>query len=205
MPKITVHNTIMLTHGAAMTQLLDDPSPETEERPAASSGRSWWVELLETFLPAIAIVLTINLFLAQPRTVHGQSMEPNLHDNQRVIVDLVSYRLRMPRRGEIIVLNVPGRVSDPLIKRVIGLPGETIEIKGGAVYVNGQKLNEPYLNQLTTGTMPPQVIPEAHVFVLGDNRGSSNDSRYFGVVPLENILGRAWLRYWPPSDITFFN
>jgi signal peptidase I len=166
---------------------------------------SWWQELVETFLPAVAIVLAINLFLAQPRTVHGQSMEPNLHENQRVIVDLVSYRLRSPQRGEIIVLNVPQRQSgDPLIKRVIGLPGDTIEIKGGAVLVNGVMLEEPYLNQATLGNMPAQIVPEAHVFVLGDNRGSSNDSRYFGMVSYEDIIGRAWLRYWPPAEVGLF-
>jgi signal peptidase I len=187
----------------------DQPQdPLATEQPVVApkpQTRSWWRELLETMLPAVAIVLAINLFLAQPRTVHGQSMEPNLHENQRLIVDLVTYHFRTPQRGEIIILNVPDRHSDPLIKRVIGLPGDTIEIRGGAVYVNSKKLAEPYLNQITAGTMPSQVIPEGHVFVLGDNRGSSNDSRYFGVVPFTNILGRAWLRYWPPQDIGFFH
>jgi signal peptidase I len=165
----------------------------------------WWREIVETILPAVLIVLAINLFLAQPRTVHGQSMEPNLHENQRVIVDLVTYHFRPPQRQEIIVLNLPDRHTDPLIKRVIGLPGDTIEIKQGAVYVNGNKLNEPYLSQGTSGTLAPQLVPEGHVFVLGDNRGASNDSRYFGMVPYENILGRAWLRYWPPDKIALFH
>jgi signal peptidase I len=183
-----------------------EPSSDLEPQPeAARPSTPWWRELIETFLPAVAIVLAINLFLAQPRVVHGQSMEPNLHENQRVIVDLVTYHFRAPQRGEIIVLDLPDRKAEPpLIKRVVGLPGEIVEIKGGAVLVNGQKLDEPYLNQLTLGNMPAQVVPEAHVFVLGDNRGSSNDSRYFGVVPFGDILGRAWLRYWPPSDVSLF-
>ncbi len=175
--------------------------PEPISTPSASGPVAWWRELLDTILPALAVVLIINLFLAQPRTVHGQSMEPNLHENERVILDLLSYRFRDPRRGEIIVIELPERHTDPLIKRVIGLPGETVEIKGGSVYINGQPLVEPYLNQTTLGNMAPQLVPEEHVFVLGDNRGASNDSRYFGMVPYSHIIGRAWLRYWPPSEI----
>lgn len=132
-------------------------------------------------------------------------MEPSLHENQRVIVDMLSYRFREPRRGEIIILEVPNRPSGPpLIKRVIGLPGDRVEIHDGHVYVNGRQLDEPYLDQVTSGHMPSQCVPEEHVFVLGDNRGSSNDSRYFGMVPYENILGRAWLCYWPPKDAGIF-
>lgn len=169
-----------------------------------SSGR--WHELLETLLPALAIVLATNLFLAQPRVVHGQSMEPNLHEAQRLIIDLVSYHFRVPQRGEIIVLNLPKRETGgpPLIKRVVGEPGDTVEIKEGGVYVNGRRLNEPYLNQITTGAMPSQVVPEENVFVLGDNRGASNDSRYFGMVPYENIMGRAWVCYWPLEQAGLF-
>lgn len=183
---------------------LESANAGSASQPPPKRPVSWWRELVETVFPALAIVLAINLFLAQPRTVHGQSMEPNLHENQRVIVDLVTYRVRGPERGEIIVLSLPERSTDPLIKRVIGLPGDTVEIKAGSVYVSGTKLDEPYLNQTTTGNMPAQIVPEGHVFVLGDNRCCSNDSRYFGMVPMENIVGRAWLRYWPPSAIGLF-
>lgn len=183
-------------------------SPTEEQRPTPSGWRvtlkSWLDEIVHTFLPAIAIVLAINLFLAQPRTVHGESMEPNLHEEERVIIDLVTYRFRDPQRGEIIVLKLPNSHTDPLIKRVVGLPGDTIEITNGKVYINDELLSEPYLNQDTPGQVARQIVPEEHVFVLGDNRGSSNDSRYFGMVPYENILGRAWLRYWPPSEIGVF-
>ncbi|MBN1401869.1 MAG: signal peptidase I [Anaerolineae bacterium] len=165
----------------------------------------WLRELGATVVPAIVIVLSINLLLAQPRVVHGQSMEPSLHESQRVIVDLLAYRLRTPRYGEIVVLDVPERESGPpLIKRVIGLPGDVVEIKGGSVYVNGHKLVEPYLDQITTGALGSTLVPEEHVFVLGDNRRSSNDSRYFGTVPFESILGRAWMTYWPPAEVGFF-
>jgi len=167
-----------------------------------SPRRTWVTELVETVLPALAIAVAVNLFLVQPRTVHGQSMEPNLHESQRLLVDLVTYHLRAPRRGEIVILDVPRVDPDPLVKRVVGLPGETIEIREGIVYVNNRRLAEPYLHQITPGTLVPQVVPEGHVFVLGDNRASSYDSRYFGMVPFEAILGRACARFWPPQDIS---
>ena len=171
--------------------------PTTAERSPAPPRRSMLRELLDTFVPAIAIVLVVNLLLAQPRTVHGQSMEPCLHENERVIIDLVSLRWREPHRGEIIVLRLPNRNSDPLIKRVIGLPGDWVAIRNGAVYVNDVQLDEPYLDQATLGEMARTLVPEEHVLVLGDNRRASNDSRAFGMVPYEDIIGKAWFRYWP--------
>jgi len=160
-------------------------------------------EALETVLPALVIVLVINAFLAQATRVEGQSMEPNLHNNERLIIEKISYRFHPPRRGDIIVLRLPNRTSDPLIKRVVGLPGETVEITDGHVLINGQVLDEPYLNQFTYQGMPPRVVPPNEVFVLGDNRGFSNDSRAFGFVPFSDIIGRAWFRYWPPLEIGF--
>jgi signal peptidase I len=182
-------------------------------------------EVLGTVLPALLIVLVVNLFLAQATRVEGQSMEPNIHNNQRLVVEKVSYRFHLPERGDIVVLKPPnwkplqldrsivawfctvlpldcGRdIADPLIKRVIGLPGETIEIRDGNVYIDGRLLDEPYLEQETYGTLSPRVISPDHVFVMGDNRGASNDSRSFGEVALSSIIGRAWLRYWPAEDL----
>jgi signal peptidase I len=158
-------------------------------------------ELIESVLPALVIVLVVNIFLAQATRVEGQSMEPNLHDNQRLIIEKITYRFRAPQRGDIVVLRRPNRATEPLIKRVVGLPGETVSIHEGRVYIDGQALDEEYLNQETWGTMPPRLVPEEHVFVLGDNRKASNDSRSFGMVPFDDIIGRAWLRYWPPNEI----
>jgi signal peptidase I len=184
---------------------VNDGSLVMNASPDAPTLGFWLREVGRTVFPALAIVLSINLLLAQPRVVHGQSMEPSLHESQRVIVDLLTYRLRAPRYGEIVVLDVPERESGPpLIKRVIGLPGDVVEIKGGSVYVNGHKQAEPYLDQITTGALASTLVPEEHVFVLGDNRRSSNDSRYFGTVPFESILGRAWMTYWPPNEIGLF-
>ena len=182
-------------------------------------------DILETILPALLIVVVVNAFLAQATRVEGQSMEPNLHDSQRLVIEKVSYHLHPPQRGDVVVIKSPNwvpvsfarrvvgwvcaffnwdsplKLPDPLIKRVIGLPGETIEVRDGYVYIDGQMLQETYLTQSTFGNYPPHVIAPEHVFVLGDNRGASNDSRSFGEVALQDIIGRAWFRYWPPDQI----
>ncbi|NLE46641.1 MAG: signal peptidase I [Chloroflexi bacterium] len=176
---------------------------ETRER---ESGDTGWVakairEIGETIIPAIVIALIINLFLAQATQVLGQSMEPTLHSAQRVVVEKVTYRfIHGPRRGDIVVIKVEGQ-PDMLIKRVVGLPGERIEIRGGEVFVEGERLEETWPASLGGGDYGPEVIPPLHVFVLGDNRGASNDSRSFGPVPIEDVVGHAWFSYWPPKDI----
>ncbi|MCS7039304.1 MAG: signal peptidase I, partial [Caldilineales bacterium] len=133
--------------------------------------------------------------------VEGYSMEPTLHGHQRLVIEKLSYRLHLPRRGDIVVIRVPGYGREMLIKRVIGLPGETIEVRGGQVLINGVPLAEPYLRTVTRGDYPPTRIPDDAIFVMGDNRNNSNDSRAFGPIPLDAVVGKAWLRYWPPGDI----
>ena len=159
-----------------------------------------WREIGETIIPAIIIALLIHVFLAQATRVYGQSMEPNLHTDMRLVVEKVSYRLHSPERGDIVVLRV--RPDDELlIKRVVGLPGDEVAIHDGRVYINGEPLDESYLNQETRGNLAPRVVPPLHVFVMGDNRRASNDSRSFGPVHIDNILGKAWFSYWPPEAV----
>ena len=159
-------------------------------------------EVLETILPAILIALLINVFIGQATRVEGQSMEPNLHTNQRLVVEKLSYRFHGPQRFDVVVLKLPHQGEELLIKRVVGLPGETVEIRNGKVYIDGTPLAEPFLNvQTRPGRNDRIVVPPLHVYVLGDNRDHSNDSRSFGPVPIENIVGRAWLSYWPVEDI----
>jgi len=172
---------------------------ETQQKD--STIKSWLRELVESVLPALIIVLVVNVFLAQATRVEGQSMEPNLHNDQRLIIEKISYRLHPPQRGDIIVLRRPYRSAEPLIKRVVALAGETVEISGGHVFVNGEELIEDYLDQATWGNLSTKLVPEDHVFVLGDNRRASNDSRAFGTVAFDDIIGKAWVRYWPPSDM----
>jgi signal peptidase I len=159
-------------------------------------------EIGETVIPAVVIALFINLFLAQATQVLGQSMEPTLHSSQRVVIEKVTYRFHGPRRGDVVVISSSGQ-SEMLIKRVVGLPGETIEVKDGRVYVNGERLAESWTMKPGGGHYGPRTVPPLHVFVLGDNRGASNDSRNFGPVPIEDIVGHAWVSYWPPKDIGF--
>jgi len=161
-------------------------------------------EVLETIIPAVIIALIINLFLAQATRVYGQSMEPNLHTNQRLVVEKISYNawwhIRGPERGDVVVLRIDEN-SEMLIKRVVGLPGDRVEIRGGQVFINGVHLNEPYLTQPTYGDYGPVDVPPLHVFVLGDNRGFSNDSRAFGTIPIDQVIGRALFSYWPADQM----
>lgn len=159
-------------------------------------------EIGETVIPAVIIALFINLFLAQATQVLGQSMEPTLHSSQRVVIEKITYRFHGPRRGDVVVIDSSNQ-SEMLIKRVVGLPGETVEVRGGRVYIHGEPLEEEWTVRQGGGNYGPKTIPPLHVFVLGDNRGASNDSRNFGPVPIEDIVGHAWVSYWPLEDVGF--
>lgn len=187
-------------------------NPEPEPEPSFLKKALHVVrEILETVVPAVLIALLINLFLAQATRVYGQSMEPNLHTDQRLIVEKLSYNafLRQylgfdgPERGDVVVIRLRVQGDELLIKRVIGLPGDVVSISDGNVFVNGEALAEPYLGVRTLGIYGPTTVPPLHIFVLGDNRGSSNDSRSFGTVSLKDVVGRAWFSYWPPGETGF--
>jgi signal peptidase I len=153
------------------------------------------------------VFLGVQVFVAQPFRVQQESMEPTVRPDQYVLVDKLTPRLTGYARGDIIVFEPPATWADPgteFIKRVIGLPGERIALSGGNVYVDGSLLEEPYLpagvRTLPIGSEQSWAIPAGEVFVMGDNRPDSADSRIFGPVPIASITGRAWLRYWPPTD-----
>ncbi len=158
-------------------------------------------DLAGTVIPAILIAVLIHVFLAQATRVYGQSMEPNFHTDERLVVEKFSYRLHAPQRGDVVVIEDPSGGPELLIKRVIGLPGEHVTVAEGRVFVDGQMLDEPYLDQPTRGQGSSWVVPPLAVFVMGDNRGASRDSRVFGPVQLNEIVGRAVLRYWPLNEI----
>jgi signal peptidase I len=155
-------------------------------------------EIVETILLTAMIFLAVNTVIGRFR-IQSVSMLPNLVEGEYVIVDKVSYLLHPPERGDIIVIKRPGEPDD-LIKRVIGLPGETIEIRHGQVYIDGAPLTEPYIREPIQQAMPARQVEPGHVFVMGDNRNNSKDSRSFGAVPGDEIVGRTWLIYWPPPD-----
>jgi signal peptidase I len=182
-------------------------SPEEMDPPATRprGGRRFvrfLREVLETVLPAILIAVLINIFVGQATRVDGQSMEPNLYSEQRLVVEKLSYRFHGPERFDIVVLKMPEQSDTMLIKRVVGLPGETVEIRDGGVYIDGERLKEPFTDEETQpGRFGEVTVPPLHIYVLGDNRDRSNDSRSFGPVPIDNVVGRAWLSYWPPEQV----
>ena len=150
---------------------------------------------------AIAVVLAflIRTFIVELYLVEGPSMRPTLQSAERLVVNKFIYRFRPPERGEILVFRYPRDPSRDFIKRVIAIPGDTIEIKEGRVYVNAALLNEEYILSRTRGDYPLATVPEGHIFVMGDNRNNSEDSRFadVGFVPFGLIKGKAILVFWP--------
>jgi signal peptidase I len=183
------------------------PEPRPSKR---RPGLGCLFEVVETLVLTLVIFWIIQSFVAQPYRVQQQSMEHTLEPDQYVLVDKLTPRFDRYKRGDIVVFEpppiwAPGR-DQPFIKRVIGVGGDTIEIKDGSVFVNGTKLREDgYVyqeNGQTQATDPlgPEsrwVVPDGDLFLMGDHRGNSSDSREFGPVPLDSVIGRAWLRYWP--------
>jgi signal peptidase I len=195
---------------------MDDLTPQLQETEAgaasssaagaASAGtKNRWSglarDVVGTILPAVLIALAIHVFLAQATRVYGQSMQPNLHTNERLVVEKMSYRFHGPRRGDVVVLHDPSGGSELLIKRVVGLPGERVTIADGQVFIDGVALEEAYLDQETQGNGRSWLVPPLQIFVMGDNRQASRDSRSFGTVGRDQIIGRALFRYWPLEQI----
>lgn len=176
-----------------------------------AAGVFFW-ELIKVFLISMAIIIPIRYFLVQPFFVRGASMEPNFADGEYLVVDQISYRLREPARGEVIVFKFPLRTSQFFIKRIVGLPGETVSVHDGRVVVRssdhpqGAVLDESaYLDlSMRTGGDVTLTLGKDEFFVLGDNRMASSDSRSWGVLPRADVIGRAWIRAFPFGDLTLF-
>ena len=171
------------------------------------------LDFVETFIMAAAIFIVVYMFLLQPHHVQGQSMLPTFHDNDYILTDKITYRFRNPERGDIIVFRAPQNPRSDYIKRIVALPGEKIKIDKGHFYIstaNGkyELLPEPYI-ATSVGTEGGNlahedeeiIVPQDQYFVAGDNRNHSSDSRDWGTVPKESIVGRAWFRYWPPQNM----
>jgi signal peptidase I len=158
-------------------------------------------ELVITVCPALLMALFINVFVAEAALVeYGPSMEPNLYRGNRVMAEKVSYRLHPPHRGDVVIVDRTGNAVS-LIKRVVALPGETVEVRGGYTFINGEQIEEPWVTNFGGPSYPPTIVPPGHVFILGDNRGNSQDSRAIGPVPVDAIKGHVWLVYWPLDQI----
>ncbi|MEQ8675104.1 MAG: signal peptidase I [Aggregatilineales bacterium] len=166
-------------------------------------------ELAGTLIFGVAVFVFFQLAIPQSM-VQGSSMEPTFQDGQRLFISRVNYMINEPERGEIIVFNSPSPREEneaPLIKRVIGIPGDVIEIIDSMVYLNGTMLDEPYINEPCRSNCRDnrwELGPNDY-FMMGDNRNHSNDSRSFGVVPSDHIIGEVVLRFWPPQDFKLFH
>jgi signal peptidase I len=185
------------------TPFEDEALEQSEPSQDSQSAKRFFIDLLETIVLAVVLFFAINAVSARVR-VDGFSMVPTLQDGEYVLVNRLAYRNSLPERGDIIVFSSPQTTDLDLIKRVIGLPGDTVEISGGAVRVNGQVLEEPYIAAAPVYNGEWEV-PDGKLFVLGDNRNDSSDSHAWGLLPLENVIGKAILIYWPIPDWNLIN
>jgi signal peptidase I len=184
-------------------------------------------EMLETVIFALLVFLVVQS-ISRNYKVQSISMQPNLYEGQYVVVNRVVYAngplldtlkrtldkytlgrkalaavFRAPQRGEVLVFTPVTNTKPDLIKRVIGIEGDKVELRQGRVYINDQPIDEPYIRPAPGQSFGPVVVGKDQLFVMGDNRGNSSDSRVFGMLPMKNVIGRAWLRYWPPRDWGF--
>jgi signal peptidase I len=177
------------------------PTSSSDEGEQPSRGSDFWnflKDILETLVLAVLLFLAINAVSARIR-VDGSSMVPTLTNGQFVMVNRLIYRYSDPDHGDVVVFHYPRDPTQEYIKRIIGLPGDTVTIANGHVYINGQEIDEPYIAASTRASGEWQV-PGDHIFVLGDNRNNSQDSRNFGFVSMENVIGKAIFIYWPPDN-----
>src|SRR5919199_3600908 len=185
-----------------MTRLQDQ---EPEKQPVQNVENPW-VEAFKTLAVSGILALGIRSFVAEARYIPSGSMLPTLQINDRLIIDKISYDFRDPTRGDIVVFSPTDALKkqnfkDAFIKRVIGLPGDKVEVKDGLVYVNAQPLQEKYIEDQPNYRFGPVSVPPNEYLVLGDNRNNSYDSHYWGFVPRKNIIGRAVVRFWPLNRV----
>ncbi len=175
---------------------IEEQTPQTGRE---QKSRGFWRDLIETVLMAVVLFLLLNAVTSRVR-VYNISMQPTLYEGNLLVVNKFAYKLGTPKRGDIVIFHYQGTPTEDYIKRVIGLPGDTVNISNGVVQVNGQTLTEPYIAALPkyTGTW---MVPEGELFVLGDNRNLSSDSHEWGFVKQEWVVGKAVLVYWPLDRI----
>ncbi|MEX2426273.1 MAG: signal peptidase I [Thermomicrobiaceae bacterium] len=225
------------SHEESESRWSPEPDLESQQEPGEADeskrdhrATAW--EIIETILLALLIFLMVRGVVLNFR-VDGNSMEPTLSHSEMLIINRRAYTsfdlngfldalpgvdresedrryvFNPPTRGDIVVFRPPGASSDPYIKRIIGLPGETVEIRNGSVYIDGTELQETYVSSATSwrggGDQASVTVPENEYFMMGDNRENSSDSRSFGTVPKVNIIGKSWIAYWPPGEIGVFH
>ncbi|NJC97086.1 MAG: signal peptidase I [Anaerolineales bacterium] len=190
------------------TEPLETTQPEVQVQPESKpeetdNWKRFALDILETIVLAVVLYFGINAISARVR-VDGFSMNPTLQDGEYVLVSRMSYKFSEPQRGDIIVFSFPIDQRQDLIKRVIGLPGETVRIQDNQVYINDAPLAEPYIAQ-DPRYNGEWTVGEGQLFVLGDNRNDSKDSHQWGLLPVDNVIGKAILIYWPPPEWKLIN
>ncbi len=189
-----------------------DPSESSSDSSTSASLFSWssFSRNGRSLILALALALLVRVLVAEPRYIPSDSMMPTLQVRDRLVVEKVSYRLHDPNPGDIVVFQPPPqlqtqgfRANQAFIKRIIGLPGQRVEVRQGVVYVNSYALTEPYIAEPPEYEFGPLTVPADQYFVMGDNRNNSNDSHIWGFLPKDNIIGRATLRFWPLERISF--
>ncbi len=178
---------------------------EPQKQHSPQDQENTWVEGLKTIGLSIVLALGIRTFVAEARYIPSGSMLPTLEINDRLIIDKLGYKFQNPDRGDVVVFSPTDQLKtqykDAFIKRIIGLPGEKIEVRGGLVYVNDEPLPEKYIAEEPQYDWGPETVPQDSYLVLGDNRNNSYDSHYWGFVPRDHIIGRAVIRFWPPNRL----
>jgi signal peptidase I len=166
------------------------------------------MEILETIAIIGSMFITVYLFILQPNQINGISMEPTFHNGQYIFTSKVTYKIRDPQRGDIVVFHSPQNPDVEYIKRIIGLPGDTVTISDSKVFVNGKEISEPYISAPTTLTPEnfvknnvPVIVSDGEIFVLGDNRPRSADSREFGPIKFVSVVGQVFYRYFPTTKM----
>lgn len=209
------NNEVQATDTTEVTEPVHTGTPESGTVQPEKKKKSETKEWIKAIVVALLLVVVIRWFLFEPFQIDGPSMQPNFHTSERVIVNKILYDIRTPQPGEVVVLKVPSQNRD-FIKRVIAVAGDTVKVEGDKVTVNGKEISEPYIqaavdsahaqgndyniNNFPTENFPDGTVPAGHVFVMGDNRSNSQDSRMIGYIPLEDIIGRADVIFWPFSD-----
>ena len=197
------------------------PDPQSKSPPSADSGaapgkwrRLWQGQRENVRVLAIALLLALVLrfWVAEPRYIPSNSMEPTLQVGDRILVEKVSYRFHPPQPGDIVVFRPPAQLypygytdQQAFIKRVVGTPGHTVAVRGGQVYVDGQPQAEAYIQAPPTYDLPPVPVPAGSLLVLGDNRNDSNDSHVWGLLPQSQLIGHTILRFWPLTTWRWFS
>lgn len=194
-----------------MQEVEEDKTEKEREEPRKNfvSVLISFFDFIKTIAVIIALAFVIRVFIIQPFIVEGESMEPTFKTKDYLITEKVSYRFRPPQRGEVVIFNPPDRTSENYIKRIIGLPGDQIEIKGGNIYINKEKLIEPYLTSIDKTLVAQKegyttVLQDDEYFVMGDNRSHSRDSREIGSIPKQNVVSKVWFRLLPLDNINAF-